>query len=67
MGLAEQIAAALGKSRLSLIVSDGNPGAIRLYQRLGYRDVARRLIVKQGWEHAGQNWVLMTKPLSSRR
>jgi ribosomal protein S18 acetylase RimI-like enzyme len=63
LALAEDIARALGKRGMSLIVSDGNPDAARLYRRTGYAEVARRPIVKDGWAHDGEAWLLMTKPL----
>lgn len=54
---AERIA---GGRALSLIVSDGNRGACRLYERNGFRIRAQRPIVKEdGWECEGENWVLM--------
>jgi ribosomal protein S18 acetylase RimI-like enzyme len=47
---------------LSLIVSDGNTGACRLYERHGFRTRAKRAIVKTGgWECEGENWVLMVR------
>ena len=46
---------------LSIIVSDANSGARRLYERKGYRTKAERPIVKEGWQNAGENWVLLTK------
>jgi ribosomal protein S18 acetylase RimI-like enzyme len=61
MQWAEQRASALGLEGLSLIVSDANPGARRLYERLGYTEVARRLMVKEQWQTDGRNWVLMIK------
>ena len=60
---AERFAAAAGKSTVSLIVSDTNAGARRLYERCGYAEMARRKMVKEGWVHAGTDWVLMTKRL----
>ena len=60
---AERLAARAGKSGMSLAVSDTNTGARRLYERCGYRETARRRIVKEGWEHPGADWVLMTKRL----
>ena len=59
MRYAEQRAAELGLRGLSLIVSDANQGARALYERLGYSEVARRPMVREQWETAGQNWVLM--------
>jgi ribosomal protein S18 acetylase RimI-like enzyme len=58
---ADKLAAAAGVSGLSLVVSDTNTGARRLYERSGYREDARRKMVKDGWEHAGTDWVLMIK------
>jgi ribosomal protein S18 acetylase RimI-like enzyme len=46
---------------MSLIVSDANRGACRLYVRLGYVEIARRPMVKEQWRNAGDDWVLMTK------
>lgn len=61
LGLAERIARGLGKRGVSLIVSDANSDAMRLYRRLGYRETARRPIVKDGWTHSGEAWGLMIK------
>ena len=59
---ADRLAAKAGVAGLSLIVSDTNAGARRLYERHGYREVARRRMVKNGWQHPGADWVLMKKP-----
>lgn len=59
--LAESLAAQHGKRGLSLIVSDANTGARRLYASLGYRELAQRPMVKEQWENAGSNWVLLVK------
>jgi ribosomal protein S18 acetylase RimI-like enzyme len=58
---ADKLAAADGLSDLSLIVSDTNTGARRLYERSGYREAARRKITKQDWQHPGIEWVLLIK------
>ena len=58
---AEQRASALGLRGTSLIVSDANGGARRLYERLAYTEVARRPMVKERWRHGGDDWVLMIK------
>jgi ribosomal protein S18 acetylase RimI-like enzyme len=63
LGLAERIAAAEGLGRMSVIVADDNAGARRLYERQGYAEAARRPCVREGWETATAEWVLMTKPL----
>jgi ribosomal protein S18 acetylase RimI-like enzyme len=61
LALADRIAADLGLSGLSIIVSDSNAGARRLYERCGYREAATRPMVKEEWESSGRNWVLMVK------
>jgi hypothetical protein len=48
---------------MSIIVADTNTGARRLYERCGYREVARRRMVKDGWQHPGSDFVLLTKRL----
>jgi ribosomal protein S18 acetylase RimI-like enzyme len=58
---ADRLAAKAGTARLSLIVSDTNTGARRLYERHGYREAARRKMIKNGWQHPGTDWVLMKK------
>jgi ribosomal protein S18 acetylase RimI-like enzyme len=60
---ADRLAARAGTPGLSLIVSDTNTGARRLYERSGYREAARRWMVKENWQHPGTDWVLMTKRL----
>ena len=59
---AEQLARAHGCQGLSIIVSDANHGARRLYERLGYHLSATRAMVKEDWQNPGQNWVLLVKP-----
>jgi ribosomal protein S18 acetylase RimI-like enzyme len=60
---ADKRAAWAGKPRLSLIVTDTNTGARRLYERSGYREAAQCRMVKEDWQHPGTNWVLLTKRL----
>lgn len=60
---AERTANELGLRGMSLIVSDANRGARRLYERLGYREVARQPMVKEQWQSPGENWVLMIRSL----
>lgn len=60
---AEVIARALGGRGLSVIVSDANAGARRLYERCGYREAATRPMIKDGWRNDGRNWVLLKKPV----
>jgi len=63
LGRADETGRALGKRGMSVIVSDGNPGARRLYERCFYREAGRRAMVKEGWANEGANWVLLRKPL----
>ena len=59
--LADEIAASLRCQGLSVIVSDANSEARRLYERSGYSQIATRKMLKDSWENDGQNWVLLTK------
>jgi ribosomal protein S18 acetylase RimI-like enzyme len=61
LGVAERLAAAAGRFGLSIIVSDANAGARRLYERHGCVEVAMRPMVKEGWANRGENWVLLVK------
>jgi ribosomal protein S18 acetylase RimI-like enzyme len=60
---ADRLAKAVGAPALSLAVAEQNEGAKRLYERVGYRTVARRPLVPfPGLGHSG-DWLLMTKPV----
>ena len=48
-----------GHGGTSLIVADTNQGARRLYERTGHVERARRAAVKEGWDGAVREWVLM--------
>ncbi len=61
MRWAEQHVLDLGLRGVSLIVSDANQGARRLYERLGYAATASRPMVKEQWQNDGKTWVLMIK------
>ena len=52
-----------GLSGLSVIVSDANTGALRLYERKGYRRKAERPMIKEDWQNPGENWVLLAQDL----
>lgn len=60
--LANETGRRFGTRGMSVIVSDANTGARRLYERIGYRETARRPMVKEGWINDGQEWVLLTMP-----
>lgn len=63
LGLADDTGRALGKRRMSVTVSDANPGARRLYERCGYRQTATRPAVKEDWRNDVREWVLLSKSL----
>ncbi len=58
---AGEIAGALGRRGLSVIVSDANTGARRLYERCGYRQAASRPMVKNHWRNDGREWILLVR------
>lgn len=57
--IAAQLAADTGRTGMSLIVSDANTAARRLYERVGYTELATRPMVKESWQNPGKNWVLL--------
>lgn len=61
MQWAEQSAIETGLRSVSLIVSDANRGARKLYDRLGYEEAARRPMIREQWQSDGRNWALMIK------
>ncbi len=63
LAAAEGIAADIGARALSIIVSDANAAALRLYERCGYRRIAKRVMVKEGWRNPGRNWILLVKTI----
>ena len=63
LGLADERAEALGTRGLSVIVSNANTGARRLYEHCGYNESATRLMVRENWKNEGESWVLLTKGL----
>jgi ribosomal protein S18 acetylase RimI-like enzyme len=59
---AEKLTFAAGvKKGMSVIVADNNKAARRLYERMGYRPVADRPMVKENWESPGSAWILLLK------
>ena len=58
---AEALSRSLNKRGLSVIVSDANLGARRLYESCEYCEISTRPMVKEAWANEGQHWVLMTK------
>ena len=60
---AERRAAETGATELSIIVSNANPGAERLYEATGYLLCAERPMIKDDWENPGTAWRLLVKSL----
>lgn len=63
LSIAEQLAQDTQQVGMSLIVSDANAGAIRLYQRQGYEAIASRPMIKESWQNPGTSWVLLRKEI----
>lgn len=63
LAAAEALAHNDGRRRMSIIVFDANRGARRLYERHGYRETARRPIVKEDWPCDSRESVLLVKDL----
>ncbi len=61
---AEVIAAAAGHDSISLIAEDTHQDALRLYTAKGYREIARRPVVKEDWAVDASEWILFTKPVA---
>ena len=60
---AEAVARAAGHQAISLIAEDTHQDALRLYRSKGYREVARRPVVKGDWQVDATEWVLLVKAL----
>ena len=63
MAIAEQQAATKGFAKLSLIVFEQNKGAKRLYDRIGYREIAREAIAPHPLIHYSGDAILMVKEM----
>ena len=61
LGIASQFAQAEGRRRLSLNVADTNQAARRFYERAGFRHVASRPMVKEGWQGSGETYLLLIR------
>jgi ribosomal protein S18 acetylase RimI-like enzyme len=61
--VADEAARRTGKDHVSVIVADANSGARRLYERHGYSVTARRTMIKDGWDNASEQWILLIKQL----
>jgi ribosomal protein S18 acetylase RimI-like enzyme len=65
LDLAQRVAQSMGKRGLSVVVSNANDGARRLYERCGYSERARLPMVKEKWVNDGTHWLLLTKDLDA--
>lgn len=61
LAIAEQLARDTQTVGMSLIVSDANEGAMRLYERQGYHATASRPMIKEHWQNPGRRWILLRK------
>ncbi|GLS87954.1 hypothetical protein GCM10010873_29280 [Cypionkella aquatica] len=61
---AEQIARASGHDTISLIAADSHAEARRLYTGKGFRELARRAVVKDDWQVDAAEWILYTKSVA---
>ncbi len=61
---AESVAQRAGHRDISLIAADTHREALRLYAAKGYREVARRAVVKGDWQVDAQEWILFAKPVA---
>lgn len=62
---AEEVALRAGCGAISLIAEDTHLEALRLYAAKGYREVARRPVVKDDWQVDAGEWILFAKPLGA--
>jgi ribosomal protein S18 acetylase RimI-like enzyme len=63
LAMADRIGFENRNKALSIIVSDANQDALRLYERVGYRHFADRPMVKEGWKNPGKKWLLLLKSI----
>lgn len=61
---AEAVATRAGHREISLIAEDTHLDALRLYAAKGFREIARRPVVKGDWQVDATDWILFTKPLA---
>lgn len=58
---AEAVTRQAGRSTVSLIAEDTHLDALRLYRAKGFRESARRPVVKEDWPVEASEWILFTK------
>ncbi len=64
MDTAEHLGKSSSKSKISLLVTATNLPAIRFYERRGYDTTATEAVVREGWQTAAKNRLLMEKALA---
>lgn len=62
MGQVDQLALEADCSLISIEVFANNPGALKLYQRLGYEITEQRSLIESDYQPAGQVFLLTKKP-----
>ena len=67
LSIADRMVSETGASGLSIIVTDANQNARRLYESCGYGTAAARPMVKEDWENPGKNWLLLIKVFNRDR
>jgi ribosomal protein S18 acetylase RimI-like enzyme len=60
---ADRLGREAGAAGMAIIVASGNVDAYRLYQRHGYRPLAKRAAPDYPGGRTGQDWLLLTKPI----
>ena len=60
---AEDVARQGGHQTISLIAEDTHQDALRLYRAKGFREIARRPLIKGDWQVDATEWILFVKPL----
>ena len=65
MGIVDRLAQSAGCTRSSIEVFEQNAGALRLYQRLGYRIVERRAVIPHPCHPYDGEIVLLTRSLET--
>lgn len=63
LAYAEEVARRLGRRTISLIAADTHRDALRIYAAKGYREIARRPVVKGDWAVDAGEWILFTKSI----
>ena len=61
VGIADALRAAHGAPRLSLLVADANTRGRHLYERLDFRERARRPMTQGAWTNPGKDWLLLVR------